>query len=1075
MKIAEMPSACNQKKTLEKYRTTKYRGRRLTYNSKLIKYKGGLYRIENTKIMCGDKIFIQDTKNCILETEDLTNLKIIGNGEVIGVSEPFLIFKNTRGYFIYNNGMPVGIQFYYDGGRLMYGPIKDFQPDIVKNIIVYGGILLVQSYSVVLFINLSDNTDTQFVFPGNVLKIKKAVVGGVECVIVRYNKGDRSYDALFYCNSLIAQNLQASEDNGRYMFEVSLKDQDKAIDQERFLHAIEKTDPAHCSKGHQPLSFCTEKRPIIKDVLPSLASGIGSVHCKIENTYETFGVNYQNQNDGVVSLFNPKNHLSHSKMNDSEPEACERRLGLVTPAISHQNYSNLQNKTQLHDKSNPLQTTSVISISPLEEMVISCLSKEEVVVFLKAIFQAQTRYVEKYLDMAAQRFESTKFALLPENLVKHGEILSKFQLDTFSTFFYKFPSLKEREYFVFQLPFTKAELEFLDRKYRRIFFYDPEIRNSKNLAYFIIKKESKHRKEQVEQKIVIPDILTCEKYFFKVLELYFGDTRIRDILDIMLENSIHIQADINDVGNCRQSSFILRSHCSLGSFIMNIDGIYKSEYFKNPCKVNDSKVEIKGNDDINFLNGACLAHYYKATNMDVCYNLGVAFGEGLLKGISDEDMQKYLKMVSQGDSKVLNYALLLVSTRSINNNSRRNIKINDIFRSHLETTDISRKKAVLCSIAIYNYQSNDSNIIDLFLKECCRFGPVDLGKNSEFYDCEYRKLAALCCAFVVTKPISPILDDGFCSLIINGLSSIDSGFGKDQFYRTQDCRPEEIFYSRLFQHTCDFSESVNSVIHNFSFNDSGSIPEIYKNAADVFYISLKWLKDRENAMNKADGDTGIYDWLINMAEMVEEKLETCPPLKIMFNFLLISLSIVRNGTADLGILRILRRQVLKSKDLKFMKYFSFFDKSKKDRNFVRGCDYESMQTYKICIGMVCANFGLSRLKLDVKQLIISFFIANTVSLDFSYAEILKMFLGRSFLPDEDTKQKFKDCTLEVLAGEKSRKLKKSFKKRFRDLNVLDKKILVDVLSDYYENYHFKDSGRSLLDLKILAKLIAISK
>lgn len=1050
MSLPGLYTTKSELKRLESLRCVRYRNRTLKHNAKLIKYKGAIYRFENSKVVCGDQIFIQDPQNCIFATQDLRELKILGVGEIVGTSGSFLIFKRGPQYHVFSNGIVVSMHFYLESDKLLYRPASRSHEgaDVVQRSLTYKGFFVVQSERNVLFINLSDNTDVQFRFPGPVFKVKRIVAGKVEYVFVRYAVGTKGieYDALFYYDQIVSQALRITRQHGQYV-----------IDSVQGL----------CREGISQYS----KRNVLNDCASGLQIHAETIQARRMEDYELCGCKKDiSANFSDQGCQTPKTDLSAQDLFLSKLVASHHTDATYEP----DNQSNVMEERQGYGQNVRDSAAGGARVlwdfSPLEEQLFEHLSLDRQVLFLRSRAEGRNSdIVMGMLSTIIHRFESIESLCTKANMERHGRVLSALRIHDPKVFFHQAPDLDavlKSKRFLFRQPFTKEEVDFLGRRYSRIFRFDPTVDKSENLAYTVIHCENA-RGEGNSQAHVFSRMLGTKRRFNRLFKSYLGDIRIQDVVQFMLENSIAIQPDVNDVAGSRQNTFLLRSHSNVGSFIMNLGSAYCDGYLRDAPKINNSRADDKVSQDIMFLNGACLSTFYKKSSMGAHYDLGTAFGNGLIKGLSDEDTQKYLKMVEDADEKTMRHLLLIISTRSIKDSAKRSTSINSIFKSQAESQDMGLRRAALCALAIYNYSTNDSRILEILTNECRRFGPSNPEKNGCFYDRDYRILSALCCGLVATKPMSVALDDSFCELLINGLSSVGSGCSREVFYRTDNCRPQEAFYSQLFELVCDFSTPVDLVIRGISLEGALQAVEIFRMSAKIFYVALKSLRDQ---------DVGCVDnWLFDLAERAEEALGKDPRLMVVFTMVLAALSIVKSGTCDLKLLRILRRQILKTKDLRHMDEYEFFDYAAKDRVRLKGCGYESMQMYKTCVGIVCSNFGMSKARADIKQIIVTFFVQNSLPFRFSYVDILRMLAIKSFEPNQEALEALRRHAAEIDLRCRRKRLCKLFKSRFSELNALDKKVVVDILSDYYENYHHAKKGRTIFDLRMLAKLVAICK
>lgn len=691
------------------------------------------------------------------------------------------------------------------------------------------------------------------------------------------------------------------------------------------------------------------------------------------------------------------------------------------------------------------------------------------VMFLKAVFRGESFDVVSPVFNVLMHSSRTIASLI------HTQYAERFSLLLADeSLFYELPdlrALKEMPKYKFKSKLTEREAVFLSRTYRRVFNYDAEVKETRNLAYRIIKKEKEYL-ETLNVEALFNDTAKYSAELVKMVNGYYRDTRIEEVLNILLENFILIQPDLADVTNSRQGIFLLRCSCNLGPFIANYKQWYYRSIYRPPFKVNSLPVDDRLQKEILFLNAANLFSYYKRPELlNVCEQLGQAFGDGLINGLSREDLEHYLKLAASADDSNLRFIFLVISTYPVQFDLGKNQTINTLLRSGMESSNLEVKKAAMCALAIYNLGSHDRNVLATLEEEVDKFGPVKAERNTAFYNIEYRKMAAVCLASIASRPLMPGFNDSFCELLTCGLSSVGSGLSLGMLRRTDDCRPEEIFYSVLLQLTSDFSTTPEELID--SIDQLGPLNEVsrmYKAAAKIFYVSLY------HVHTGTSPNAIVYRRIFNLGLYLEDFILSNKDIQFLFNFALVALSIMKAGTCDIEMCRILRRLVLKTREVKFMKECSLFDYKKKDMVGFRGYDFESMQLYKICLGLVCLNFGMSKLKRTAaKQLIVTFFVSKATLLMFNFMDVLRMLIVKFVEDDPEVIEGMKLTAKNLDFAWRRKKCMRLFKKKFGACSDVDKKFVIDILSDYYENYHFTENGASLFDLSVLAKLLSITK
>lgn len=1002
---------------LGKFKTLIFNEKKLKYNSKLIIYNREVIRFENVKIAVGQHVYIQNPYQSIFFSENLKDFTFMGMGEIIGVVNSFLITKDGDSYLIYNNGMKVSMFFTLNQDKLHYSHVKnEGKTTLSTSSAIYDDFFVVIGEKNAMFVDFNGANDVQYSFAGRITKFYPFEFKGILFFAIAYLKNSTDRVALFYSNALLSSDVFLENTPSKILF-----------------------IPKYFNRWNDDTKCFTE----VKEHLGTM-----------------------NQRSDTYNI-NDKMHVSPSQV---------EFIANQTPYRFYNGYlsePDNQKNTKIYKKDNPCFKTeerTSFHMNSIEHAAFNLADKFSKIAFLKAVFNCENYDI---ISENASLLVNTHKSLARLLNKSNGDSFSHLKdLSTKSYFYENFEiGLLRPQKFKFKADLTPKEVLFLSRKYSRIFTYDNKVKTSQNLAYKIIEHECKFNKSK-EKSLALEELVFYNKTFLKIIKRHYYDTRIADILEIMLENSINLHPDINDTNSFRQDAFLLRCCCNVGAFIANSTLNYYHSIFNTPIKINSVSADDKLSKEFRFLNAACTFSYYKNPSFINTYEkYGHVFGKGLISGLSDDDLQENLKLFAVSDTQTFKFILLIISTYPSNINTSKTFDINTTLKIGLESRSLDTKKAAMCALAIHNLESHNRNIIDILEKEVERFGPVNSDRNNEFYNRDYRKVAAICVGVIATKPLFSKHIDSFCELIISGLSCIGTGVGEANFHRCDNHRLDEIFYSELFQLTCTFSTDPKDILPTIYDNlllESELL--IYRSAAKLFYISLFYLWH-----DKACPDD-IYNSLVEYTLSVEENLFSKKPKRILFNFALVSLSIMKAGTCELSILRILRRQVLRAKDIKFMDEHHIFDHNKKDFLIFKGSGMENIGIYKLCIGILLLNFGTSKLKKSsVKYLVISFFLTDACLLEFNFIDILRMLLIRFFEPNQAVIEAYKSVLQKINMREKRKKTMKFFNKKFSKLSELDKKFVVDVLSDYYENYHFSENSDSIFDMKVLAALVSISK
>ncbi|ELA42782.1 uncharacterized protein VICG_00097 [Vittaforma corneae ATCC 50505] len=990
----------------EKYKHTKFKGRRVKYNAKLIIYDKEVIRFENTMIVADKLLYIQNQFNSVFVTDDMRNFQFLGMGEIVGLINSSLIVKLDMSYWVYCNGIRISLFFYMRDEKICYSHKKNENcPELYTNCTIYENFLVVMAGNSALFINFRDSNDVQCKFSGPISKCYGLRFRKLKFFVFEYMKHELQHAALFYHSELLSSDV-----------------------------VIKETDSDE----------------------PTIMYNIKTSRYEVRSAQMWPEHERDGSNNGKIEFANTQDAIYYKDELTSEPDNFKnQRSGLVC---------------QIENKKTP-DFRAKFQISPTEYRAFNLSPIRNKIDFLKSIFSgAKFDIITDVLDRLIHSSKSITSLIVDSgnNAFKNLAEQSK------RSSFYEKPDLsvlRQMPKFKFRGAMSSREIQFINRHYHRIFQYNPQITNSKNLAYRIIKMERDYIKDLNVERL-FKDIVVYNQSFLKLVNARYEDPRIEEVLQILLENSISLQQDISDVNNFRQSTFLLRCSCNIGPYFANHKSLYYKSVYKSSLKLNSLPLDDKLPKELGFLSSACLFSYFKQPAFQNIYEqLGHAFGQSLASGLSQDSLQQYLKLAQTANDSVLVFIYLVLSTYPVRSDLGKNHGINTMMKSALEGSVLDLKKSSMCALAIYNLESHDRNILYVLKNEIERYGPVKSDRHTLFYTSEYRKLAAICTAMVAKHPLIASFNDSFCELVVTGLSSVNSGINSTVFSRSDDGRPDEIFYSTLFQLTCDFSAAPKSLMNDMNILPCQAQPtQIYKVAARIFYISLYYLN------SNVAPEEHVYDKIYDFTLFVEDYVLENQDIQILFNFSLVALSIMKCGTCDIGLCRILRRQILKTKEVKHMKECTLFDFKKKDMVSFKGYDFESMQFYKICLGLVCMNFGMSRLKRNaVKQLIITFFITNACTLDFNFIDVLRMLLVKYLEDDQNEIETFKSTAKKLDLKSRRKKCMKFFETSFSKMTDVDKKFVIDVISDYYENIHFPANTESIFDMKLLAKILSITK
>ncbi|KAI5148674.1 hypothetical protein ENBRE01_0466 [Enteropsectra breve] len=648
----------------------------------------------------------------------------------------------------------------------------------------------------------------------------------------------------------------------------------------------------------------------------------------------------------------------------------------------------------------------------------------------------------------------------------------------------------------------------VNRTYTRRFFYIPKLQDSNNLAYYVIRKERSNRrllqKSLSNKTFVFKSIADAQNAYRRIL----GDERLEEVIGLMFETETEIKSDIADTAKCCQKMLEMRVLASAGNALM----ANKHVKINMPVVVPqlDKDMNIPAQVAFRFFYGMCMAEFSKELPSDrfatkfgrMFYDLITKPGDATLQSFKNA----FNNIMFERNYLHVPFALLLISaeakaetecgiesdsfiSQSITNllGAEAPSGLLDFLISQITSKNFNIKINALVGVTINSIGSNNQKIYRCLVNETKKFGPLENEKNEEFYDRKYRAMAALCASLVSTMNSPVKLEDTYCELLINGMGAIGSGRHGNLLHRNSNARPAEMFYSVLFKLLNTWSTRPAELVKSIHFRNTAQC-SVYQNSAKIFYIGLCYFK-RELFENEAfensggrDEITSVLNLISEAAEFAESQIAEHPHCDVLLRFSLVTLSIFKNASFDLGLIRTIRRLLLQTKSLSSISYTALFDKNKKDFGPSYGPGFNNLLCYKLCMGFVCAGMGTTQLAQDLKDrnaaaktLIAAFYLCDNFSLEFNYIDMFKMFLPSLFVPNKAFEEKLASEWAKQQKRKKSKKTTAEFIKRFGELQVLEQKIVVDVLSDFYENHSSHESGAPLLNMTVFGNILASFK
>ncbi|KAL6122118.1 hypothetical protein NUSPORA_00857 [Nucleospora cyclopteri] len=609
--------------------------------------------------------------------------------------------------------------------------------------------------------------------------------------------------------------------------------------------------------------------------------------------------------------------------------------------------------------------------------------------------------------------------------------------------------------------FYCKETKFLDRKFSRRFFYDPENSSKKHLVYKVIYalkfklktfKKKKQKTALISESdpvskliknypLVLSPIDQQEATAFSI-KYKNKEQKIlwKEIKSVLIEKDIKIPTDLNDNDMIRSKMFIMRAFCNLGNLIL------KNMEIPSVFTVNGQEISIP--EGIQFLNGISSKAAKQQKNSSAIFELGNKFVQSMHNNLKDEEIHEIIKALDDPTTTNINYLLLILSTRE-----KYNAVINSILINYLQNIPNKKKAfdikcAAAVALGIHNLNANDKNIKnELFLE--LENSYKNILETSDMRN--FRILLSISLFLINTKENYDcfVSDCVLAELFIKGNKM---RFGECHenpriFSRNsnQNMTNQQLFYSFLFEKM----ENVSSIDGFLDISHLKNALETTKISSEqnrryflemssfCFFLSFDFLFSIK--CNRQFDVSLCNRNLLQIIEICEEFLENTKldqNVLNLFNYSLISISIINLATNNVEILRILRRQILKTKNIKNTKFFEVFSD-----NDLRKCynyGYNSCSFYKICIALVISDkqWDITDISLTIKILIVTFFYREEQLAEFNYIDVFKVLLSKILIP--------KEIQRNVLTHD--------IKKVYRKLMDADKKYFIDVLSDFYENF-----------------------
>ncbi|KAK6090618.1 hypothetical protein P3W45_000341 [Vairimorpha bombi] len=626
---------------------------------------------------------------------------------------------------------------------------------------------------------------------------------------------------------------------------------------------------------------------------------------------------------------------------------------------------------------------------------------------------------------------------------------------------------------------TKSLIELLNINYQRLFYYNENLNylhGSKNLAYKIIFYESNREK-------LFKELRKCA--FSSFYKKYFGDERMDEVYKLFNEPIRIFELDENDVEDKKERNYVIRLAANIGKSYCFYNNNFKLKFNKDNDADNllgslffplikngqTTKIDLKNrgwNNWPSFNYGVLkimssrkeynISHILKLDNQDEFLISGIIYGLAVKNKLRGYDFENIKNSVSDKQEVLL--AFLLISYGMSNKNLRNSDYEEYCFRQLNIDQSFWIKLGSLIGLSNLLLSTKNIKMRDILIKEINKSGVFQSDKynknNSILYDRNYRIINTFNLAKVMNYTNEFIhVNDRLCELILNGICIKDKTKFKRKFERFKGDPLDEIFYSNMFTEECinntktEISVLSPKLDHNKSYKESQRFEErlseiekeittftiwdVYKYAGIIFYYGVSMKLD-------------VTDRHISVLNLIKEEMSKNEGYRILFDYLLITLCIFSNSDCNLDLLKIIRQQIKKtecSTGKNERKNYTFTNSGIKSE-IISDLTFGDIEKYKLCLGII--SMGLSKYELDksknMEPSLISTFYVNWPNAPYEQ-EFLNIFRFEVF----DIMKKKNDIKF------KKYFLSRYFKSEFSKLDDKDKKYVIDVLSDYYENYH----------------------
>lgn len=664
-------------------------------------------------------------------------------------------------------------------------------------------------------------------------------------------------------------------------------------------------------------------------------------------------------------------------------------------------------------------------------------------------------------------------------------------------------------------PLLGSSPDVMRMRYRRIMRCDVEIvrrmRYSAigNLAYRVIYMEM--RKDEV-LKGMRP--MGAIWKLCKAMERHFGDPRMEEVLSLFDEKPRVFEIDEYDLESRKEKGYVMRRASSIGrAYLFYGTGMVQNRYEAEPLRFPIYKngelgrIEIKegGWDDWPRFNHSVYRGCGLALSDEVSHGFvesriegfastdggdefevaGIVFAFGLQGRLGEIRPERITQLVEPRHAVI---SMALLAGAGISQMGRRDDLLGRVYLHYLKSAQ-PLYVHVGCIVGLGMLYAGSGNVLvrDVLSGEADKqgvFGWEQYNRgNKVWYDYTYRVIASLSISMLYTRPGLDTfrfieLKDSFCELLANG--SILFGTKQRKFMgrlrRSDSNRPEEVLYSELFLLGVAMEQDLAGVVKEVRQRcQEASLYDTYRLSGKIMYVGA-YAVYKDMAI---DLEGSLFKAMVEVCLLVERAMKDNGNLKVLFDACVVSLSLVSNSSCSLDVIRILRRQIKMTETGRLLSEQTdfFFTSSRCKQETQLTMRYGDIERYKLCLGIVTCGMGALKIAPTphlIVGVVTTFFVSFPIStVDQEYFNMARYFLLLSVKEGPNSPRSTMKYLKMRCKGSKSKMMRdmsainKIFRKEYSEASDADKKLIIDVLTDFYEQHANRSN---LLDIEMLKNI-----